>query len=346
MSDIDQPDASGGSQTPKPATARKALGLLLAVFWNGDERRVRALWRLVALVLLVSGAGLAIRATDLLPPRGTREFYVVGSVVRVLLVLALVGLVGRVLDRRRLRDFGLSLDREWWADLAFGLWLGAAMMTLIFLGEWGLGWVVVTGTFRTTVAGGPFGRAILMPAIMFVAVGIVEELLARGYLLRSLAEGLSYRRLGGPRGGLILATAISSILFGLGHLSNPNATWVSTVNIALAGVLLALGLLLTGQLALPIGLHITWNFFQASVYGFPVSGVSRFRTSVLATEQGGPDLWTGGAFGPEAGLFGLMAMLVAAALIVLWVRGRHGPPRLVTRLAEPPAARPSRAPAA
>jgi membrane protease YdiL (CAAX protease family) len=340
MNDIEAPGAPTEIRATTPGAPRRALHLLLAIFWSGDERRVRALWRIVALGLLVSGGWLAIRATGLLPERGTREFYIVGSIIRVLLVLAVMGLVGRLLDRRRLRDFGLSLDRGWWLDLSFGLVLGAGMMTMVFLAEWGLGWVVVTGTFRTPVAGEAFGRAILMPAILFLVVGIVEELVARGYLLRNLAEGLSFRRLGGARGGLILATATSSILFGLAHLGNPNANWVSTVNIAFAGVLLALGLLLTGRLAVPIGMHITWNFFQASVFGFAVSGVAHFRTTFIATDETGPDLWTGGVFGPEAGLLGLAAMVASAGLIALWVRWRTGEVRLVTALAEPPSDRP------
>lgn len=322
---------------PKTSWPRK----LLSIFWNGEERRVRALWRLLSLVVVVSGAGLAVQATGLLPERGTREFFLVGTVLRVVLTFLAVWLVGWLLDRRRFRDFGFSMTRDWWADLAFGLGLGGVLMTGVFLVEWALGWVEVTGTFRTPVTGGTFGLAILIPTVVFLGVGILEELLARGYLLRNIAEGLAFRRLGGARGGLLIACVISSALFALGHADNPNATWVSTVNIAIAGVLLALGFMLTGQLALPIGLHISWNFFQASVFGFPVSGVSRMRTAFIATEQTGPEIWTGGAFGPEAGLVGLAAMVVGVVLTLLWVRWRQGEVRLATALAEPP---PPRAP--
>jgi len=328
-----EPPAPPGA--PKVSWPRK----LLSVFWNGKERRVRALWRIVTLIVLVGGAGLALRASGLLPPVGTRQFYVVGGVVRVLVAVVVVWLVGWLLDRRRFPDFGFSLSRQWWADFGFGLLLGALLMTGIFLTEWSLGWVELTAVFQTTVAGEPFGRAILMPLTLFLAVGFLEELLFRGYLLRNLAEGLHFRRLGGARGGLVLACLLSSLLFALGHADNPNATWVSTVNIAFAGVFLALGFMLTGQLALPIGLHITWNFFQSSVFGFPVSGMSRFRTTFIGIEQAGPDVWTGGAFGPEAGLIGLAAMLVGTALTVLWVRQGRGEARLALHLAEPPGPR-------
>ncbi len=339
MGDTDTPEPP--SEPPAPPVAPKASWprKLLSVFWNGEERRVRALWRIVALGLAMAGAGLAIRATGLLPERGTRAFYVVGTAVRTVVALAVVGLVGRLLDRRRLRDFGLRISGDWLVDLVFGLGLGAGLMSGIFLVGAGLGWLEVTGAWRTTVPGEPFVWAILAPAALFTGVGIIEELLARGYLLRNVAEGLAFPQLGGARGGLVWACLISSALFALGHANNPNTTWVSSVNIGFAGVFLALGYMLTGQLAIPIGLHISWNFFQASVFGFAVSGVSRFRTTFIATEPTGPEVWTGGAFGPEAGLLGLTAMLAGTGLTLLWVRWRRGGVRLVASLAEPPARR-------
>jgi hypothetical protein len=100
--------------------------------------------------------------------------------------------------------------------------------------------------------------------------------------------------------------------------------------------MLGFGYVLSGELAIPIGLHITWNLFQGAVYGFPVSGFGPFGATFLATEQGGPKLWTGGSFGPEGGLLGPAAMLLGILLISLWIRLRQGKISLHSPIAEGP----------
>jgi hypothetical protein len=56
------------------------------------------------------------------------------------------------------------------------------------------------------------------------------------------------------------------------------------------------------------------------VFGFPVSGLDVYR--LVRTRIAGPTLWTGGAFGPEAGLILVPALLAGAVLIRLYGR-RH-----------------------
>jgi hypothetical protein len=215
-------------------------------------------------------------------------------------------------------------------DLCFGLVLGAVLMIMIFLIELSAGWITFNGTLRAI--GNSFLSGWLAALIGFISVGIYEEMLFRGYQLRNLVEGLNWK-IWGSRSALWIGYLLSSSIFGLAHATNPNSTWVSTLNLVLAGLFLGLGFVLTGELAIPIGLHITWNFFQGNVFGFPVSG-SRSGTSLISIQQGGPNLFTGGAFGPEAGLVGIFAILVGSILTVLYVRKTRGEVRMRTELAD------------
>ncbi|MEZ4860488.1 MAG: CPBP family intramembrane glutamic endopeptidase [Caldilineaceae bacterium] len=271
---------------------------------------------------------LAMAAPVLTPIVGNLLFYSLNLV----LVLLMTWWMARVIDHRALVDLGLQIDRHWWLDLCFGLLLGALLMTLIFGVEWLLGWAAVIGYFHVGVANARFLVMIWQPILLFVVVGINEELLARGYQLRNLAEGLQIAAIS-PRGAVILAWLFSSTLFGLLHILNPNSTWVSTVALMLAGVFLGLGYVLTGRLGLSIGLHMTWNFFQGSVYGFPVSGNELSTISFIAIHQTGPPLWTGGAFGPEAGLMGISAIFIGSVLTLAWVQWRYGQLTIQTELA-------------
>lgn len=318
------------------------LQRLAGLFWNRSERRLRAGWRLllfgVLLVVLGSVVQVALlQATEPLLDRLSRTLGVEVSrgfdgMSAALAITGAAALGGWLLDRRRFADFGFHLRRDWWLDLAFGMALGGLLIVGIFAAEWALGWVTVTGVWRST-GDLPFPVAILLPLIAFLLVGYYEELLVRGYLLRNLAEGLAF----GPipsRWALLLAWLLTSALFGFLHAGNPNANFVSSFNIGLAGLFLGLGILLTGELAIPIGLHITWNFFQGNVCGFPVSGTRVSDATVIAIHQTGPQQWTGGAFGPEAGLIGLIAIAVGCGLTLLWVRRRSGWIALHTPFAE------------
>jgi len=332
--------------------------MLKFLFWDRQYRRLRTLWRLllhllllaivtftgftvlgISVALLLPGevdfatlfnAGSLAVPSDTLPVLNTLTM-----VITALTILISIWLAGRWLDRRRFADFGAHWNRNWWLDFGFGLGLGALLMLLIFLVELAAGWITIVGAFRTPSPDQSFIQAIITPVILFICVGIYEEFFSRGYHLKNMAEG--FRGLGGlgPQGAIVLATFFSSAIFGLLHAGNPNATALSTFNIFLAGIFLALGYILTGELAIPIGLHMTWNFFQGNVFGFPVSGTEASAATIIAISQGGDPLITGGAFGPEAGLVGIGAMLLGALLIIGWVRMRYGAARLQLALTQP-----------
>lgn len=298
---------------------------LRSTVWNAAERRPRTPVRLVAGVVVLVIASALVTVPPLLVLVVLDVAFVGMGVGSTLVTTGLGGvgavlgvwLAGRYVDRRRFVDFGLRIDRDWWLDCGFGLALGGLLMTGVFLVQFAAGWIEVTTVF----AGEALLWVVAGTLVLFVIVGFYEELLLRGYVLTNLAEGA--RGTLGIAGAIVFGTIASSVAFGALHASNPNATLVSTLAISFAGVMLALGYVLTGELAIPIGLHVTWNLFQGTVYGFPVSGLD-FGASVVEVEQGGPAVATGGSFGPEAGLLGFGAMVAGCLLTVLWVRWRYG----------------------
>jgi membrane protease YdiL (CAAX protease family) len=276
------------------AERRPQVSGLRALFVR--DGRLRAGWRLLAYVILIFACSFVIG----LPAMSLAAFVLPEGFFAPLLLNLLAypaiwlatWLAQRFLDKKRFVDLGFERPPGWWPELLVGVAFGGLLMLGIFVLEMSLGWVRITGVAWQN---GPLNaiRALALGSAVFVAVAFTEELLARGYLLQTVADGLN----------LAWGVLISSVIFGLLHATNPNATAISTFNLVIAGLFLAVGYVVTRRLWLPIGLHFGWNFFQGTVFGFPVSGTN-FVTLVQQTETG-PDMMTGGAFGPEAGLTGL-----------------------------------------
>lgn len=301
--------------------------MLKMLFWNGQQRRLRAFWRLT----LQFGLMLILFVLASFLPFGGTEKLLENTVPLGVAMLGSVWLAGRFLDRRRFADFGLRFSRDWWIDFCFGLVLGGVLMTAVFFVQLAAGWIEITGVWQVNSPGMAFGAATAYMLIDCICVGTYEELFSRGYQLKNLAEGL--RGALGSRGAVIVSALLSAAVFGVLHLFNDHASGISTFNIFIAGILLAMGAILTGELSIPIGFHIAWNFFQGSVFGFPSSGF-RHPASVVAVRPIGSSLFTGGEFGPEAGLVGLGACILGIVLVIAWVRVRYGAVRVCRGLVE------------
>jgi membrane protease YdiL (CAAX protease family) len=301
---------------------------VLNIVWNSKEHRLRALIRILIQILFMfflTGFSAFIfvpvfRISQL--TGNTILMNTVSSLSSLFGILVSVWISGRFLDHRGFREYGFHFDSNWWRDFSFGIFLGAFLMTGIFIAELSAGWINIKGTFAAQTEGMAFSDGLTLALLLFICVGIQEELLFRGYLLRNIAEGLNFPKIRETI-ALILSWSLTSIIFGLSHIANPNASLTSTFYIILAGIFLGLGFVLTGELAIPIGLHISWNLFQGIIFGFPVSGLKPF-VSIFQTSQSGPILWTGGAFGPEAGLIGVVAIIIGSGIIIVWVwHNRH-----------------------
>ncbi len=222
------------------------------------------------------------------------------SVVYLVGVLALTWAFCRFVDHSSLTDLGLQ-KRGWLAKLAAGWGLGALLMLVVF-------GILVAGGWLTIESSAWQPLDLAAAILVAVVVGFNEELAFRGYIMQRLGQAW----------GMPLAVAGSSILFGLVHVLNPNATALGILSVCLSGVLYACAYLVTRSLWLPMGLHMSWNIVQMHVLGFPGSG--HVRPSIMRSVTQGPDLVTGGAFGPEGGIVVIGVSLAAIALLLLRYR--------------------------
>lgn len=196
------------------------------------------------------------------------------------------------------------------AELAAGIGIGTVLFSLM------TGIVALLGGIEFLGLRGA-GQIWTMQAIAIVS-GTIEETLFRGIVQRHMESMI------GTWGSL----AFTSGLFGLLHITNPDATWFSSLAIALeAGILLGAAFLLTRRLWLAIGIHAAWNFTQGWVFSVPVSG-GEATLGLLITRRIGPEWLTGGDFGLEASAVAMVvATLAGVSLLAVAVRrGRVLPP--------------------
>ncbi len=291
------------------------MSRVIALFYNAEQRRLRALWRLLAqmgiFLLLIMAAATALRASDAADAAW--------SLTPPLAAILSIHLACRLLDRRPLGSLGLQVGRRWWAELVVGGLLGSAAVGAVVAALCLLGLASVQGRSAAGSAPGNTGAPLTWAIAYYVVAGLAEELLFRGYWLRNVAEGLTGSRLA-PRAALAVSALICSILFALAHGGHNGLPVLAALNTFAAGLLLCLMVALTGRLALAVGFHIAWNITQGPVFGLSVSGLDDLSGGVLQTviAPDAPALLVGGAYGPEGGLLVTASLVLVAGLLWAW----------------------------
>jgi membrane protease YdiL (CAAX protease family) len=289
---------------------------LQKIFISPGETRLRAAWRLLlqSLLLGVTLGLLGLTANlglGYLSDISYAAFLLLGALVTSLAVTFSVYLARRYFDHRSFTSLGLQVDSRALVDILFGISLTGLMMGMIFLVLWALNWIQIESFAWQVESWVNVAASLLTMVALFTFVSWQEELLMRGYWLQNLSAGLSQS----------LGILLSSAVFALAHWFNPNLDWLGLLGLFLAGLFLAYGYLRTRQLWLPIGLHLGWNFFEGTLFGFPVSG--QYQYQLIRQTVTGPDLVTGGAFGPEAGLILLPVLILGAVGIYWYTRNRN-----------------------
>ncbi|MDY0395526.1 CPBP family intramembrane glutamic endopeptidase [Virgibacillus halophilus] len=225
-----------------------------------------------------------------------------GGVIGAIIV---TWLLWKLIFKRKLRDMGFHRSR---GDFLFGLFLGAISITIIFL--------VLFVSKQITLENGMmhpiFSMYTLTYLLLFILVGFSEEMFFRGLIVSTLRS----------RGNsTVVVYVVSALIFGLAHGANPNASLLGIINIFLVGLLFIYMYVVTERLWLPIGYHITWNYFQGNVFGFPVSGTNPHGIYHVTVDDNTSFL-TGGSFGLEGGLMATI-LIIVGFIATRWYASRR-----------------------
>jgi membrane protease YdiL (CAAX protease family) len=270
---------------------------------RNDQGQIRNGWWILLFAVIFIASQVAYRPVS----HGLQHLGVTKEWLGPLPVVFLVAITWICLRLRRqgLSDVGLRMDAAWLRQVAGGFAFGGLQMLAIAAMIWLVGGV----RFELDPAR---GLGVLVFGLWsFAWAALIEELLFRGFLFQRLVDGI-----GAPG-----AVGLMALAFAGSHWGNPGmdgATLAAaTVDLALGAILLGLAWLRTRSLALPVGIHIGWNWTQGTLLGFGVSGFAQpgwLHPHLLSLPQ-----WlTGGAFGPEASVFSVVVDVISIALLWRW----------------------------
>jgi membrane protease YdiL (CAAX protease family) len=241
--------------------------------------------------------------------------------VPLLMTLLITWIMSKI-ERRPNSVYGFGGRRKLSHFLA-GLAWGIVCLSLLILTLWKTGLLVID---RRLLFGGDVFRYGAIWLLGFLLVGLLEEYLTRGYLQYTLTRGLAgvyqwaFKTRYSTALGFWTSAVIFSILFGLGHSSNPGESPIGLLSAGLAAMVFCFSLWRTGSLWWAIGFHTSWDWGQSFLYGVADSG-TMVQHHMLATQPVGKPILSGGATGPEGSIF-ILAVLALASLIILFTLPR------------------------
>ncbi len=221
------------------------------------------------------------------------------SILQTLIMTAVAVFTWKVIFKRNLSGMGLPRISKHAKELGVGLLFGAVAMTLIFA------LLLATGLIKVDSWVLKPSADTFLYVLIFILVGIAEETFSRGYCMSVLRQTRS----------VALVLIVPAVIFSLMHISNPGYSLMAFINIAIAGLLFAYMFIKSGNIWMPIGFHITWNYFQGCVFGLSTSGLG--IEGLIKSEYTRYSLLGGGAFGPEEGIL-TTAVLALGFLFVKW----------------------------
>ncbi|MFR7490480.1 MAG: CPBP family intramembrane glutamic endopeptidase, partial [Romboutsia timonensis] len=209
----------------------------------------------------------------------------------------------KVIEKRSFSSIGFNKN-NWLKKYSLGFLIGLAMMSIIVLILFPFGYITVEKNPIQPVGISAIA-SVLVILLGWIIQGATEEIVTRGWLLNVLSTKYN----------IGVGLLISSTLFGLMHLTNPNVNYIAVINIILVGLFYGLYVIKTNDLWAVCGMHSAWNFDQGNIFGFKVSGLDVSVGSLIDLNLVGSDFVTGGIFGPEAGITATFILLASIGIL-------------------------------
>jgi uncharacterized protein len=322
---------------PQPSTLRNVF--------VGKEG-MRAGWSALVFILIFAAfMGAAVFITLKLVPGSQRakqvqnislKFAYVNEGLGSLGVLFATLIMARI--ERRGRTYGYGSFHKFKYLLA-GMGSGLVLISLLVFLLWKDGLLVIESRL---LFGGDVLRYGALWFAAFSLVGLFEESLTRGFLLYTLTRGFAaiYRwafktRHSGTLGFWTAATILSVIFF-LGHTSNPGESPVGLLSVFLAGMFFCFSIWRSGSVWWGIGMHAVWDWGQSFLFGVADSGLM-VQHHLLATHPQGKPVLSGGTTGPEGSIF-ILGVLAVGCLIIRFTipkAGYYDPPPALDQAPQP-----------
>jgi membrane protease YdiL (CAAX protease family) len=267
--------------------------MLINLFLDSDRRLRNGWWILIFFFVLFS---LLFPLLLLVSPKV--------SLVRQAGVVAAASAICQLLRRRPMSELVGALDWRWPKQLLLGGLLGTLLMLVPALFLRALGFV--TWQWNDT------SLAIFSSALaLYAAVAVAEEFVFRGFVFQRLLDGI------GEWPAQLILAAYFVLVHSAALSAGGQQRYLAGLNIFLASLVFGLAFIRTRSLAMPLGIHFAANYMQGTILGFGVSGHE--EAGMLRPVFGNyPDWLTGGAFGLEASLPGLVCVIVAGVLLYRW----------------------------
>lgn len=275
-----------------------------------QARRLPNVWisLLVFIGIFVLSAGIAGATTELFFGKETdvynfwRESYLTLAIFSGMFLWVFVWL--KIYEKRNFSSIGF-IRKEAFKKYMKGFVLGIVLVGAI-VGMMILKGAAVTEIVDFSVSSSFIIGTLLIALVVFVIQGAGEEVLFRGWLMQVV--GVKYK----PWIGML----VSLLIFAAMHMGNNGINLLTIINLVLYTLVLILYILKEGSIWGVCGFHSSWNWAVSNIFGFEISGSHPYGSSIINLETAGDEIFSGGAFGPEASIF---ATLVIAIVLVYFI---------------------------